>query len=188
MILFVMIRPNSAFATIRDNDEKYIWWSVSIFGLSFVAFVTYGYSMPPELNNLLPSITYLTITYGILSELVFVTLTWLVGRVWGGNPHWRKVFSVLFCKNIVYILASAIIIVMWQSSSFTAGTPWTDSLVAISLFLPISPLTIILLGLIIWMIILVIKAIKVVHGFDTGKAVVVGIFSCIPIIAIGVFV
>ena len=185
MFLLVIVRPNSAFATIRDNADRYFWWSVIVFGLSYVVFTICGHLVYSELSYLGMSPPIMTVTYIILYVLGFVTLVYIIGKVWGGNQCWKKVFTVMFYKNVALILVFTIMTIIWYFSR-VIETPLSDSLSQFFLLESTIILVIGIFGFAIWANIMTIKAIKVVHEFSTIKAILVGLCSLIPIIVMGI--
>ena len=164
MFLLVIVRPNSSFATIRDNADRYFWWSVGGFGLTIV--------LAAMLNVLAFSDSF--IREGLLTMffLIFLPILWYIGRWRHGNRDWRAVFSVLF-----YV---------WTPVSILATIGYILIFIPISVMyelLPLHALYIVivyaffLLGVWIWSFILGIKAIKVVNDWGTRKAIIVGIIG-----------
>ena len=106
--LRVILRPNSAFAEIRDNDERYFVWSIGVYilGTILLAVIT------APLNN--PALesweaVALSAVVAIPAGIIFPAVIYLVGRRLGGNASWRKVFSVVFYAH-VYIVPPFVVL------------------------------------------------------------------------------
>ncbi len=202
MVMVVMTRPNSAFAAIRDNDHRYFWWSVGIFGLAAVVTGTFRLLAPqPFFSDTDPLHITQDIVYAVLTGLASVTVTYMAGRMWSGNLYWRKVFSAVFYTHIPIILSNSITatvlylsgigdVMRFLTKSLTLGlTGMNSTQIAtrtatevmesgrnIDLLAPVSAVTLtIYIGMGIWGIILLVKAIKTVNGFSTSKAIVIGL-------------
>ena len=78
---------------------------------------------------------------------------YIIGKALGGNKSWRKVFTVIFYAEVV-------------------GIP----MVAASVLLSLLPLSlqgaafVMMIAVLIWAIIIGVKAVKVLNGFGTAKA------------------
>ena len=199
IILRVIISPNSAFAQIRDNEEKYFAQSIALLIISSIlgGLVVLPFVMMPiddayfefegtgEIDNTFPleeSAVELSIVSTIIGGLVSAALYYFIGKKLEGNTNWKKVFSVVFHVNAVVIpitiIMAILIFLMW--SSFTTIEPSIlldpnlneeDVLPLLGSFIGYVVLLAILgIGFAIWGFIVTIKAIKTVHGFGTGKA------------------
>ena len=145
MAFQVMIRPNQAFATLRDNDHRYFLPSIAVMLLVSVAYAGL------DLGTL--AITAAGFGLTILGIVASAGTIYLIGKALGGNKSWRKVFTVVF-----YIEAVAIPLAV---ASFLLS------------FLPISlqgAAFAMLIAVLVWAFIIGIKAIKVLNGFGTAKA------------------
>ena len=208
LILRVITSPNSAFMQIRDNEEKYFAQSIALLIVSSVigGFAVLPFVMIPlddayfefegseEIENTLPlddTSVGLSIGSSILSGVVSAILYYFIGNKIGGNTNWKKVFSVIFHINAIVIpitiVISILLFLMW--SSFTSIEPSVildpniEDEKVFSLLGSFIGYVILLaflgIGFAIWGLIVTIKAVKVVHGFDTGKA-----FGLIILVAI----
>lgn len=185
IILLVIMHPNSAFATIRDNVEKYFWWPVVGLGLSLAVWVFFVIAVESLLQHSDPLfliINATSIAGKATSHLIFTVMVWLIGRAKGGTRQWRKVFSVLFyvwaVLAIPHVVLGAILFVL----SLEIEDTWIvfELVIIIRFFL---------FGWAIWAVILVIKAINVVNKwYDTWKAVKVFILSLILVVLIEVLI
>ena len=211
VILRVIISPNSAFAQIRDNEEKYFAQSIGLLIVSSVlsAFVILPFVMipldeayfegvddvdlPTEDANLV-----LVMAVGFLKGIVsFVTL-YFIGKKLGGNTNWKKVFSVIFHTYVpvipMMIIISVLVFLMWGSlaeiSPSYLMSPDADEEQVLSVIGPMLAYAILIavfaIVFMVWIIVISVKAIKVVNGFDTGKAF--GLLILVMIIASAVSV
>ena len=193
--LRVITAPNSAFAYIRDNDGAYFRWSVCIFALSclltgIVLFVLYPYVLP--LGDAL-----LQAGLNLLAGAAVVALVYLIGRLLGGSDSWRKVFSTLFYTNVILFPT---LIVFAGLASISGGIPALASMSGASMLVPLSmapldgagqpgftgsgpwtgamanPLAHLVISittsvaLVVWYVVVSVKAIKTVNGFGTARA------------------
>ena len=144
MAFQVIIRPNQAFATLRDKHHRYFLPSIAV--VLLVSAVHAG------LDSATPAIAAI-FGLNILGIVASAGTIYLIGKALGGNKDWRKVFTVIF-----YIEAIGIPLV---AASFLLS------------FLPISlqgAAFAMLIAVLIWGIIIGTKAIKVLNGFGTTKA------------------
>ena len=144
MAFQVMIHPNQAFATLRDNDHRYFLPSIAVMLLVSAAYA--------GLDSATPAIVA---GFGltILGIVATACTIYLIGKTLGGNRSWRKVFTVIFYIEVI-------------------GIPMVAASLLLSL-LPISlqgAAFAMLIAVSIWAVIIGIKAIKVLNGFSTAKA------------------
>jgi len=199
LILRVITSPNSAFSQIRDNHEKYFVQSIgllifsSILGILIVLpFVT----MPLDdayfedidntgnLNSIPSGETDVIWSVGlsILNGFISAVLFYFIGKKLGGDANWKKVFSVIFHTNAVaipmIIVLSILIFFMWDSLTLIEPTyifePDVNDEEIWSTLVPllgyVALLAIVGIGFFVWLIVILVKAVKIVHGFETGKA------------------
>lgn len=199
VFLRVITAPNSAFAQIRDNEEKYFASSVGVFLFASVIglLVMIPFVMMPldeayyetfDENDIefgVPVdwadaiiLTGITIMTGVISNALF----YFIGKKLGGNPNWKKVFSVMFYAYVPVIpmmaVMSVLVFLMW--GSFTSidpsylTTPDTDNEEVLSLVGPmlgyVGLMAIVAIGFVVWIFVVSIKALKIVSGFSTVKA------------------
>ena len=156
MMLRVVITPNSAFAEIRDNADRYFPWSLGIIVfLSILFAVIEPAALSSEYQLIIAAGMATGIAVSILGSFVSTAVIYLLGRLFGGNKNWKQVFSAIFYAQIIAIPAYVVIALGELTFSTTYGLPWELVLV---------------LALIVWAVIVVIKAVKVVNGFGTAKA------------------
>jgi len=199
LILRVITSPNSAFSQIRDNHEKYFVQSIgllifsSILGILIVLpFVTMPLddeyfedidntgnmnSIPSGETDVIWSVG-LSILNGFISAVVF----YFIGKKLGGDANWKRVFSVIFHTNAVaipmIIVLSILIFFMWDSLTLIEPTyifePDVNDEEIWSTLVPllgyVALLAIVGIGFFVWLIVILVKAVKIVHGFETGKA------------------
>jgi hypothetical protein len=182
MILRVMVRPNSAFTEIRDNDQRYFAWSVGIYiGLVLLSvYVGLYYAVGEYVED-----KALSIVVAISSDIIFLALIYLFGRVFSGNTSWRKVFSTIFYAHVIpmFVLIGLILLTVGfiqlnpldgpglgefissiSVSEFIDGF-WVTIAFLIALFA-------IMVAFVVWGIVLLVKAVKIVNGFGTAQAFV----------------
>ena len=199
VILRVITAPNSAFAQIRDNEEKYFASSIGLFLFASVIglLVMIPFVMMPlddayyetfEENDVdvdIPAdwidvilFVGISIVTGIISNVLF----YFIGKKLGGNTSWKKVFSVLFYAYVPVIpmmmVLSVLMFLMW--GSLTAIDPSylmesdADESEIFSLIGPalvyVGLMAIAAIGFMIWIFVVSVKAVKTVHGFGTAKA------------------
>ena len=142
----VYTQPNFAFTIIRDDFERYFWWSMGGVGLSLVPHVIYGDMTGP--SNFVGSYVF----YAMLL-LVFITLCWYMSK---HGTRWRVIFSVLSYTVMVITIPVVIYNVLI-----------TELYHMIHTYAPI-----LYYAIIIWALFLVIKAIKVINNrSSTWKAI-----------------
>ena len=218
LILRVITSPNSAFSQIRDNHEKYFVQSIgllifsSVLGILIVLpFVTmplddaYFESIDNTGNmNSIPSgetDVIWSVGLSILNGFISAVLFYFIGKKLGGDANWKKVFSVIFHTNVVaipmIIILSILIFFMWDSLTLIEPTyifePDVNNEEIWSTLVPllgyVALLAIVGIGFFVWLIVILVKAVKIVHGFETGKAfglvVLVMIITTIVAIPLG---
>ena len=218
LILRVITSPNSAFSQIRDNHEKYFVQSIgllifsSVLGILIVLpFVTmplddaYFENIDNTGNmNSIPSgetDVIWSVGLSILNGFISAVLFYFIGKKLGGDANWKKVFSVIFHTNVVaipmIIVISILIFFMWDSLTLIEPTfifePDVNNEEIWSTLVPllgyVALLAIVGIGFFVWLIVILVKAVKIVHGFETGKAfglvVLVMIITTIVAIPLG---
>ena len=199
LILRVITSPNSAFSQIRDNHEKYFVQSIgllifsSVLGILIVLpFVTmplddaYFENIDNTGNmNSIPSgetDVIWSVGLSILNGFISAVLFYFIGKKLGGDANWKKVFSVIFHTNAVaipmIIVLSILIFFMWDSLTLIEPTyifePDVNDEEIWSTLVPflgyVALVAIVGIGFFVWLIVILVKAVKIVHGFETGKA------------------
>jgi hypothetical protein len=200
LILRVITSPNSAFSQIRDNPEKYFAQSIGLLIFSSVLgiLVVLPFVMMPlddayfegigstvSIKNDLPSGGTDVIWYvglSILNGFISAVLFYFIGKKLGGDTNWKKVFSVIFHTNAVaipmIIILSILIFFMWDSLTLIEPTyllaPDVNDEEIWSTLVPflgyLALVVIVGIGFFVWLIVILVKAVKIVHGFETGKA------------------
>ena len=193
--LRVITAPNSAFAQIRDNDGVYFVWSVCIFALSsFLMYAIFSIRYP---NVITLEDMFLGTGFSLLDGTAVTALIYLIGRLFGGNGNWRKVFSVFFYTYVVVV--PILVVVMALTSlggsppalasmsggspmlvplsmapldgvgqpDFAGSGPWPGVMLDRSTSLIIA--LVVLTALTVWLVVVSVKAIKTVNGFGTAK-------------------
>ena len=200
VILRVITAPNSAFAQVRDNEEKYFVSSVGLFLFASVIglLVIVPFVMIPlddayfetfeekDVDIDIPvgwTDVIIFVGISIVSGIISNVLIYFIGKKLGGNANWKKVFSVIFYAYVpvipMMIVLSTLVFLMW--SSLTAIDPAhimesdiMDEDRLLSLIGPIlgyaGLILIAAIAFMIWIFVVSVKAIKTVHGFGTAKA------------------
>ena len=206
VILRVITSPTFAFEQIRDNEEKYFAQSIGLLVLTSVlsALVILPFVMIP-INDVyfedvgnedLPSENIhlvLAIVVGFIKGLVSFASVYLIGKKIGGNKDWKKVFGVLFHTYVpaipMMIIISAFVFLMWGSfAEIDPSFLMSENVDEEKVLNVLGPMIVyaILVGVfaiafMVWIIVISVKAIKVVNGFETGKAF--GLLILVMIIA-----
>lgn len=214
VILRVITSPNSAFAEIRDNEEKYFVQSIGI--LIAVSFLTILVIVPflvipfddvylEEFNNFLFGIDNVDIVLSVISSIItgFVSaaLSYFIGKKIGGNKNWKKVFSVVLHTNVIVfpmMLIFSLLVFLMLGSLVSLDIPSLvdedlseqEALTAVGPMLGYVGLIVVTaIVFVIWIIVVSVKALKVVNDFETGKAfgllILVMILSSIATIPLG---
>jgi len=200
LILGVITSPNSAFSQIRDNHEKYFVQSIGLLIFSSVLgiLIILPFVMMPlddayfedidntvNIKNDIPSGETDVIWYvglSILNGFISAVLFYFLGKKLGGDANWKKVFSVIFHTNAVaipmIIILSILIFFMWDSLTSMEPTyllaPDVNDEEIWSTLVPslgyLALVAIVGIGFMVWLFVIMIKAVKIVHGFETGKA------------------
>lgn len=152
MALQVMIRPNQTFATLRDNDRQYFLPSIALMLLLSAVYAGLDSAAPPIAGQ---QATNAAASFGltIIGIVASAGTLYIIGKALGGNRNWRKVFTVIFYAEVV-------------------GIP----MVAASVLLSLLPLSlqgaafVMMIAVLIWAVIIGVKAVKVLNGFGTAKA------------------
>ena len=195
VILRVITAPNSAFVQIRDNEEKYFVQSIGLLILASVlsAFVLLPFIMIP-LDGVyfegvddvdLPteeSDMILTVGGSILKGIVSVVLFYFIGKKIGGSTNWKKVFSVIFHTYVpvipMMIIFSILMFLMWNSLAaidpsylMAPGVNEEQMLSVVGPMLGYAGLiAVVAIVFVAWVFAVSVKAVKIVNGFGTPKA------------------
>ena len=195
VILRVITAPNSAFAQIRDNEEKYFAQSIglliftSILGaLMLIPFITipldYVYfegvndaNFPTENTDVI-----LFVGISILSGFISAVLFYFIGKKIGGNTNWKKVFSVIFHTYVplipMSVILSILLFLMMDSIASIDSSLLTEldenEEQILSLIGPmlgyVGLFVIVAITFVVWIFVVSVKAVKTVNGFGTVKA------------------
>lgn len=166
--------PNSAFAQIRDNYERYFAWSVGIFVSSIFLSNALFALLDPDLADTGGFV--LDVGAGLLAGIVFTAAAYLLGRLLGGNRNWRAVFSVLFYTNVLAFPLLAAFAALALLAGYGMMWPLIPSgqldlefnLLGNLGYLALLGMCII--AAMVWIVIVLVKAAKTVNGFGTAKA------------------
>ena len=174
----VITAPNSAFAHIRDGDGGYLGWSVGIFVFSSVLWSFLA--APLDTDYEYWGALAVNLGMSLLVNLVFAAVIHLVGRRLGGNNMWRTVFSAVFYTNVialVFALFAVLVLLaggvsLWAlltNADSSGPYPWPTG----DLFELLGYLAVLVAGIIafvVWVAVVLVKAVKTVNGFGTAKA------------------
>lgn len=94
--------------------------------------------------------------------VAYIGAVYLVGRVWGGNPDWGEVFTVM-CYTYAAAIAAAIVLV--------------PAILLTTIIFAHYATGVLVIAEAIWLVIINIKAVKVVNGFGTAKAFVIVVLA-----------
>lgn len=199
VFLQVITAPNSAFAQIRDNEERYFASSIGVFLIASVIglLVIAPFVMMPlddayyetfEENDIdvdIPtsgSDIVLFVGISIITGIISNVLFYFIGKKLGGNTNWKKVFSVMFYAYVpvipMMIVISVLVFLMWGSlvaiePSYLMSPDASDDEI-LSLVMPVlgyaSLLVLVAIVFVVWIFIVSIKGLKIVSGFSTAKA------------------
>lgn len=199
VFLQVITAPNSAFAQIRDNEEKYFAPSIGVFLIASVIglLVIAPFVMMPlddayyetfEENDIdvdIPasgSDIILFVGISIITGIISNVLFYFIGKKLGGNTNWKKVFSVMFYAYVpvipMMIVISGLVFLMWGSlvaidPSYLMAPDANDDEI-LSLIMPVlgyaGLLVLVAIVFVVWIFIVSIKGLKIVSGFSTAKA------------------
>ena len=191
--------PNSAFAQIRDNEEKFFASSIGIFLVASIIglLVMLPFVMMPlddayyetfEENDIDVDIPVdwsdailfvgISIVTGIISNVLF----YFIGKKLGGSTSWKKVFYVMFYAYVpvipMMLVLSVLVFLMWgylmEIDPLYLMAPDTDEEEIFSLIGPVlgyvGLMAVIAIGFVVWIFIVSIKGLKIVSGFSTAKA------------------
>lgn len=195
VILRVIISPNSAFAQIRDNEEKYFAQSIGLLIVSSIlgAFVILPFVMIPLSDAYFEEVDVANLptegvdivwamAVGFLKGIVSFVVIYFIGTKIGGNKNWKKVFSVLFHTYVpvipMMIILSVLVFLMWSSLAEIDPSyllsPDVDEQQILSSIGPMIVYAILVgvfaIAFMVWIIVISVKAVKIVNGFETGKA------------------
>ncbi len=208
IILRVFTTPNAAFLYIRENEEKYFAQSIALLiissiigGFAILPFVVMpldeayfeieGMDDVEETFIMEESAIVMSFLSSILTGLVSVALYYFIGKRLDGNTNWKKVFAVVLHVHAIVIpitiIITIVLFVMWDALTsiepsilLAPGISENEALSLLDDFIGLAVLVAVLgIGFAIWIFILTIKAIKIVHGFGTGKA-----FGLVVLVAI----
>lgn len=159
----VIMHPNSALAALRDDGHRYFRPSIAVMLLTSIVGVGLGSTIPAIAGQqTMNAVAIFGLT--ILGVVANAGTIYLIGRVLGGNKSWRKVLTVLFYVNIVEIPAAAVL------STSSILPPGLLSLVMVA-------------AVFAWVVIIYVKAVKVLNGFSTARAFGILVLSGIAQVA-----
>ena len=177
MVYQVVKRSNSAFAALRDDDRRYFRPSIVVMLLASIVYTGLDLATPELAGQQIGDVVTIPGS-AILGSVIAAGTIYIIGRGLGGNKSWRKVFTVIFYAEIIWIPVAAASLLLSLSSSVPS----------LSLQAVVGTVA---LAAVVWGVIVLVKAIKVLNGFGTAKAfgililsVVVHLIWIIPLILI----
>lgn len=152
LALQVITRPNQTFATLRDNEHQYFLPSIAVVLLLAAVYAGLDSAAPPIAGQ---QATNAAASFGltIIGIVASAGTLYIIGKALGGNRNWQKVFTVIFYAEVV-------------------GIPMVVASVLLSL-LPLSlqgAAFVMMIAVLVWAVIIGVKATKVLNGFGTAKA------------------
>ena len=209
LVLRVFTAPNSAFTQICNVEEKYFAQSIvilitsSFFGiLAIIPFliIPFDDSYFEEFEGFLFGVNETDMVFSVISSIVSTVVlagvVYFVGKKLGGNQNWKEVFSVIFHVNALVfpmiVIFSILIFLMLDSLNFLDMASLTDpeldeqqALTAVGPMLGYGGLLVaVAIAFVVWIVIVSVKAIKVVDGFGTAKAFGLLILSMIAVVLV----
>jgi hypothetical protein len=130
---------------------------------------------------------------GFFKAIVSFVALYFIGKKLEGNTNWKKVFSVFFHTYVpvipMMIILSVLVFLMWGSLAEINPSylisPDADEEQVLSAIGPMLVYAILIavfaIVFMIWIMVISVKAIKIVDGFETGKAF--GLLILVMIIA-----
>ena len=195
VMLRVITSPNSAFAQIKENEERYLVQSVGLLIASSIlgALVILPFVMIPldeayfegadDLSLPIDNADVVLAAFaGILKGIVSFAIIYFVGKKLDGDKNWKKVLAVIFHTYVpaipVSIILTVLMFLMWTSLAEIEPSylisPDVDEKQIFSVIGPMLSYVVILVVLgiafLVWIIVISVKAIKIVNGFGTAKA------------------
>ena len=195
VMLRVITSPSSAFVQIKENEERYLAQSIGLLIVSSIlgALVILPFVMIPldeayfegvdDVNLPIDNAdVVLAGLVGILKGIVSFAIIYFIGKKLDGNKNWKKVLAVIFHTYVpaipVSIVLAALVFLMWTSLAEIDPSylisPDADEKQILSVIGPMLSYVVILVILgvafLVWIIVISVKAIKVVNEFGTAKA------------------
>ena len=158
----VVFHPNSAFAAIRDDYRKYFPFSI---GLALLMIIPYSVVLQLGTSGAGYQIIE-SLGWAAFGVVAYIGAVYLIGIVWSGNPNWMKVFTVM-CYTYAAAIAAAIVLV--PAILLTS--------IIFLIFGAYYATGVLMIAEVAWLVIINIKAVKVVNGFGTAKAFVIVVLA-----------
>ncbi len=171
----IIISPNAAFVRIKDGNGMYLGQAVAIFlaGALFGTAITSSGILSVQLD--LSSTPYLwrQIMTALASGVITPAIIHIAGKRLGGNQCWKKTFDAILHIHILYIPV-AVVFALAGAFWLYYSTPFESSGPVIGppffFYMDIVLHNAIAASLGMWILIVTIKAVKVVNAFGTAKA------------------
>jgi len=195
VILRVITAPNSAFAQVRDNEEKYFAQSIGLLVFTSIlgALLLVPFIMIPlddlyfegvDDDNFPTDNTDVILFVGIntLNGLFSAVLFYFIGKKIGGNTNWKKVFSVIFHTHVPLIPMSVILSILLFLMMDSIASIDSSLLIELDedeeqILSLIGPMlgyaglfVTVTIAFVVWIFVVSVKAVKTVNGFGTAKA------------------
>ena len=168
----VMTSPNATFARLSGNADAYLVQSVVVFLVSSVLAaivvipygIAFGYEGKPDWGQSLSHLASVLVSGAVAPLIVH-----MVGRRLGGSPHWKQTFVVLFHANVllavavVPVAALALVAYMESDTQYDISALQDDVPYAYAYYSIVVVIS-------AWILVVTVKATKVVHSFGTAKA------------------
>lgn len=186
-MISLLIRPNQTFREITENHNNFFVTAIAILVIASFFFFSYTLEDPDtplpknELGYVLDAGKQVeSFGVSVLLNLFSIVIVFFLGKRFGGNDNFRKVFSVMTFAMVPVLIGGVILHVFLiyppllasmtgldANSTEFAGLFW----LLYFMFVPF----------VFWSLILSIKAIKVVDNFGTAKAFGIFISSAIVV-------
>ena len=175
----VMTSPNAAFARLSGNADAYLVQSAAVFLVSSVLAaiviipygVAFGYDGESDWGLSLSHSASILVGGAIMPLVVH-----LAGRWWGGSPHWKQTFVTLFHANVILVVAVVPVAALVLVASVESDTQYDVSALQYDVPYAYAYYSIVV-AISAWILVVTVKATKVVHSFGTAKAFVVIVLS-----------
>ncbi len=166
-----MTSPNATFARLCNDPDAYLGQSIVVFLVASIlgAVIAVPYEIIYENTGELGWTPFLANMASVLASGVVSTLVvHLAGRRLGGSQNWKQTFVTLFHVHVLLVVAAVAVGAIWvavppsdlQHSVLTLQQDIGLALAYYAVVVAVSA----------WIIVLSVKAIKVVHAFGTAKA------------------
>ena len=136
-----------------------------------------------------PGTIAIDLIMSLAAEVIFIVILFLLGKNLGGNTNWKKVFSVISHSYVIYLpVLTSVIIFLFIMLSVVADArdqqgdlfePSPERFLALIGAPPLAAMILVIVVFLIWNIIVIVKATKVVNGYGTLKTIGILILATI---------